>query len=173
MEQVQRLTCPAKQHCWQHNVGAKRAGKRWGFDRVLVGCRRCLGLPAALLIFVTQAFFLAAMDPMTPLLAAALAGIVNFGGDVLLVCLLNKGIAGAAFATAVAQARPDLHTVIHLSPAANPGPSSASLDSSTESGLALSAVKTPCHSRETHSDDGSGDLLHICCGAGNAVCAVV
>ena len=66
--------------------------------------RRCLGLPAALLIFVTQAFFLASMDPMTPLLAAALAGIVNFGGDVLLVCLLNKGIAGAAFATAVAQA---------------------------------------------------------------------
>ena len=66
---------------------------------------RCLCLPAALLIFVTQAFFLAAMDPMTPLLAAALAGIVNLGGDVLLVCLMNKGIAGAAFATAVAQAR--------------------------------------------------------------------
>ena len=65
---------------------------------------RCLGLPAALLIFVTQAFFLAAMDPMTPLLAAALAGIINLGGDVLLVCLMNKGIAGAAFATAVAQA---------------------------------------------------------------------
>ncbi len=63
-------------------------------------------MPAALLIFVTQAFFLAAMDPMTPLLAAALAGIVNLGGDVLLVCLLKKGIAGAAFATAVAQASP-------------------------------------------------------------------
>ena len=44
------------------------------------------------------------MDPMTPLLAAALAGIVNLGGDVLLVCFMNKGIAGAAFATAVAQA---------------------------------------------------------------------
>ena len=68
------------------------------------GLCRCLGLPAALLIFVTQAFFLASMDPMTPLLAAALAGIVNLGGDVLLVCFMNKGIAGAAFATAVAQA---------------------------------------------------------------------
>ncbi len=68
--------------------------------------RRCLGLPAALLIFVTQAFFLAAMDPMTPLLAAAMAGLINLGGDVLLVCCLNKGIAGAAFATALAQVRP-------------------------------------------------------------------
>ena len=66
---------------------------------------RCLGLPAALLIFVTQAFFLAAMDPITPLLAAALAGLINLGGDVLLVCCLNKGIAGAAFATALAQVR--------------------------------------------------------------------
>ena len=86
---------------------------------------------------------------MTPLLAAALAGLVNFGGDVLLVCLLNKGIAGAAFATAVAQARPDLYSVIHLSLAASPGPSSASLDRSTESARAKPAVKTPCHSRDT------------------------
>ena len=68
--------------------------------------RRCLGLPAALLIFVTQAFFLAAMDPMTPLLAAALAGLINLGGDVLLVCCHNKGIAGAAVAPARAQLRP-------------------------------------------------------------------
>ena len=69
-------------------------------------CCRCLGLPAALLIFVTQAFFLAAMDPWTPLAATGLAGIVNLGGDIALVCCLNQGIAGAAFATAVAQARP-------------------------------------------------------------------
>ena len=45
------------------------------------------------------------MDPMTPLLAAAMAGLINLGGDVLLVCCLNKGIAGAAFATAIAQVR--------------------------------------------------------------------
>ncbi|KAK9906444.1 hypothetical protein WJX75_001914 [Coccomyxa subellipsoidea] len=64
---------------------------------------RCLGLPAALVIFVAQAFFLAAMDPMTPLLAASLAGIANLVGDIALVCGLGWGIAGASLATAVAQ----------------------------------------------------------------------
>ena len=67
--------------------------------------RRCLGLPAALVIFVAQAFFLAAMDPMTPLLAASLAGIANLVGDIALVCGLGWGIAGASLATAVAQVR--------------------------------------------------------------------
>jgi hypothetical protein len=76
--------------------------------RVWVG--RCLGLPAALLIFVTQAFFLAAMDPITPLLAASLAGLANLLGDILLVCGLGWGIAGASLATAVAQACHPLHS---------------------------------------------------------------
>lgn len=67
---------------------------------------RCLGLPAALVIFVAQAFFLAAMDPMTPLLAATLAGVANLLGDILLVCGFGWGIAGAALATAVAQVCP-------------------------------------------------------------------
>lgn len=66
---------------------------------------RCLALPAALLIFVTQAFFLAAMDPMTPLLAASLAGVANLLGDIWLVCGMGWGIAGASLATALAQAR--------------------------------------------------------------------
>lgn len=67
------------------------------------GGRRCLGVPAALLIFVAQAYFLAAMDPWTPLAAALLAGAANLAGDVALVCGLGYGIAGAAVATAGAQ----------------------------------------------------------------------
>ncbi|KAK9842099.1 hypothetical protein WJX81_008345 [Elliptochloris bilobata] len=64
---------------------------------------RCLGVPAALLIFVAQAYFLAAMDPWTPLAAALLAGAANLAGDVALVCWFGWGIAGAALATAAAQ----------------------------------------------------------------------
>lgn len=64
---------------------------------------RCLGVPAALLIFVAQAYFLAAMDPWTPLAAALLAGAANLGGDLALVCGAGWGIAGAAVATAAAQ----------------------------------------------------------------------
>ena len=60
-------------------------------------------MPAALLIFVAQAYFLAAMDPWTPLAAALLAGAANLAGDVALVCWLGWGIAGAALATAAAQ----------------------------------------------------------------------
>ncbi len=62
-------------------------------------------MPAALLIFVAQAYFLAAMDPWTPLAAATLAGAANLGGDIVLVCVAGWGIAGAALATAAAQAR--------------------------------------------------------------------
>lgn len=61
------------------------------------------------MIFVAQAFFLAAMDPMTPLLAASLAGVANLLGDILLVCGFGWGIAGASLATAVAQACLPLH----------------------------------------------------------------
>ena len=70
------------------------------------GRHRCLGLPAALLIMVTQAFFLAARDPMTCLAAAALAGVANLAGDLWLCCGLDWGIAGASLATAVAQVGP-------------------------------------------------------------------
>ncbi len=62
-------------------------------------------MPAALLIFVAQAYFLAAMDPWTPLAAALLAGAANLGGDIALVCAAGWGIAGAALATAAAQVR--------------------------------------------------------------------
>ena len=56
-----------------------------------------------MVIFVTQAFFLAAMDPYTPLRAALLAGGLNLVGDLWLVNGLGWGISGAAWATSAAQ----------------------------------------------------------------------
>ena len=59
-----------------------------------------------MVIFVTQAFFLAAMDPYTPLKAAVMAGLLNLVGDVWLVNGLGWGIAGAAWATSASQVHP-------------------------------------------------------------------
>lgn len=55
-------------------------------------------------MFVTNAFFLAAWDPQTPLKAAILSGVTNLGLDLLLVNVFGWGIAGAAIATVAAQA---------------------------------------------------------------------
>ena len=68
------------------------------------GCR-CLGFPAALLIFVTESVYLAAQNPSIPLAAVALAGLVNVVGDYVTVQLFGWGIAGAAWATVLAQVR--------------------------------------------------------------------
>ena len=65
----------------------------------------CLGIPASFSIFVTESYFLAAKHPVTPLRAVAAAGGINLVGDLLLVNVLGWGIAGAALATAAAQAR--------------------------------------------------------------------
>lgn len=54
-------------------------------------------------MFVTNAFFLAAWDPLTPLRSALLSGAINLSLDVLLVTVLGWGIAGAAIATVAAQ----------------------------------------------------------------------
>ena len=54
-------------------------------------------------MFVTNAFFLAAWDPQTPLKAAILSGLTNLGLDLLLVNVFHWGIAGAAAATVAAQ----------------------------------------------------------------------
>ena len=55
------------------------------------------------MIYVAQSVFLAAQDPVTPLLATAAAGLINFGGDYIACTMLGMGIAGAALATAVSQ----------------------------------------------------------------------
>ena len=75
---------------------------------------RAFGAPFALVGFVAQAFFLAALDAKTPLAAAALAGLLNLAGDVLLVCGLGWGIAGAALATVAAQAAAAAYLLISL-----------------------------------------------------------
>jgi len=54
-------------------------------------------------MFVTNAFFLAAWDPQTPLRSAIAAGIINLGLDLLLVNVMGWGISGAAVATVAAQ----------------------------------------------------------------------
>ena len=57
-------------------------------------------------MFVTNAFFLAAWDPMTPLKSAIAAGVTNLVLDLFLVNVMHWGIAGAAVATAAAQVAP-------------------------------------------------------------------
>ena len=64
---------------------------------------RCLGFPAALVIFVTESVYLAAQNPGIPLAAVTLAGLVNVAGDFVTVQMLGLGIAGAAWATVAAQ----------------------------------------------------------------------
>lgn len=81
-----------------------------GLRRELI-CR-CFGSPAAFLMFVTNAFFLASWDPQTPLKAALLSGLTNLLLDLLLVNVFGWGIAGAAIATVAAQVCPsplDVH----------------------------------------------------------------
>ena len=60
---------------------------------------RALGAPAALLARVGSAACLALKDPLTPLLAVTMSGLLNLVLDVLLVSALNCGISGAAWAT--------------------------------------------------------------------------
>jgi len=49
--------------------------------------------------------YLAAQNPSIPLAAVALAGLVNVVGDYVTVQLFGWGIAGAAWATVLAQVR--------------------------------------------------------------------
>ena len=52
---------------------------------------------------VGQAAFLANKDSVTPLKAVLVGSIINIVGDLLLVCVLGKGIVGAAWATTLSQ----------------------------------------------------------------------
>lgn len=67
-------------------------------------CRfRAIGHVAGVVATVLQSFFLAARNPVTPLLSVAGAGALNFCGDMLLCGVFGLGIAGAAAATVIAQ----------------------------------------------------------------------
>lgn len=52
---------------------------------------------------VGQAAFLASKDSVTPLKAVLVGSVINIVGDLFLVCVLGKGIAGAAWATTLSQ----------------------------------------------------------------------
>lgn len=65
---------------------------------------RSLAAPFALPTIVGQAAFLAVKDAVTPLKAVLVGAVVNVVGDLLLVSVLNKGVAGAAIATTASQA---------------------------------------------------------------------
>ena len=52
---------------------------------------------------VGQAAFLANKDSVTPLKAVLVGSVINVIGDLLLVCVLGKGIVGAAWATTLSQ----------------------------------------------------------------------
>ena len=65
---------------------------------------RLWGVPAAMIVAVAQAAFLACKSPKQPLLAVAVAAVANLAGDVFLVVAAGWGIAGAAWATVAAQA---------------------------------------------------------------------
>ena len=65
---------------------------------------RALGAPFALLCKVSTAACLASKDAITPLLALLAGGFINLGLDILLVCGLGRGVAGAAAATVISEA---------------------------------------------------------------------
>ena len=66
---------------------------------------RALGLPASVAYTVLQAYFLACRAPRGPMLATAVASVVNLVGDILLCQGFGWGVAGAAAATTGARHR--------------------------------------------------------------------
>lgn len=64
---------------------------------------RALALPAVVIATIAQAICIGIKDTRTPLVAVALAGGMNFLGDLLLVNGMGMGIAGAAWATTFSQ----------------------------------------------------------------------
>ena len=75
---------------------------------------RTWGVPAAMIVAVAQAAFLACKAPKQPLLAVAVAAVANLAGDLFLVVVAGWGIAGAAWATVAAQASMAVALVILL-----------------------------------------------------------
>lgn len=61
---------------------------------------------------VGQAAFLASKDSVTPLKAVLVGSVINIVGDLLLVCVLGKGIAGAAWATTLSQIGSALYLLV-------------------------------------------------------------
>lgn len=64
---------------------------------------RAIALPSVVIATIAQAVCIGSKDTKTPMIAVALAGIVNFTGDLILVNGFGMGIAGAAWATTFSQ----------------------------------------------------------------------
>lgn len=64
---------------------------------------RAIALPAVVVASVAQALCIGTKDTRSPMQALALAGMLNFAGDLLLVSRLGLGLAGAAWATVLSQ----------------------------------------------------------------------
>lgn len=73
-------------------------------DCVLYGRIILLALPAYVLQYAFQAFFVAAEKPQLGLAVTVAAGLTNMVLDALLVAVIPLGLVGAALATALAQA---------------------------------------------------------------------
>ena len=81
---------------------------------------RAWGVPAAMVVAVAQAAFLACKSPKQPLLAVGVAAVANLAGDVFLVVAAGWGIAGAAWATVAAQVSMAVALVVLLLRGARP-----------------------------------------------------
>lgn len=64
---------------------------------------RAIALPAVVICTISQAVCIGTKDTKTPMIAVAVAGVLNFLGDLVLVNRMHKGIAGAAWATTLSQ----------------------------------------------------------------------
>ncbi|KAK9829665.1 hypothetical protein WJX72_007217 [[Myrmecia] bisecta] len=64
---------------------------------------RALASPAVLMLFVSVGTFRGFADTKTPLYAAVLSNLTNFGMDIFLMFGLGMGVAGAALATSISQ----------------------------------------------------------------------
>ena len=64
---------------------------------------RSLALPAVVITTIAQAVCIGTKDTRTPMISVGLAGCLNMLGDLVLVKLLGRGLAGAAWATSLSQ----------------------------------------------------------------------
>ena len=104
---------------------------------------RLWGVPAAMIVAVAQAAFLACKSPKQPLLAVAVAAVANLAGDVFLVVAAGWGIAGAAWATVAAQASMGVALVFLLLRGARGSSSGETSDKTSSADGSSSDTTTP------------------------------
>ena len=93
---------PLRQSSSSHDT-RQSAGESWG-RRFVYDARARSWAPFALLCKVSTAFCLASKDASLRSWPCSRARVINLGLDILLVCGLGRGVAGAAAATVVSEA---------------------------------------------------------------------